>query len=264
VFAIDLCAYAVMSNHYHIVVRIDAEKAENWSDHEVAVRWTRLFNKPLIIQRYLSSSSLTGAQRALVSQMISIWRNRLQNLSWYMRSLNEPVARMANREDECTGRFWEGRFKSQALLDERALMACMAYVDLNPIRAGLAKTPESSDYTSIQDRIGNPETVGLMAFSDQTNQKGIPFTYKGYLELVDWAGREVKSGKKGSIPASTPPIIARLNMSASPLLDYLKHTEDYMPVALGPVSQLRIFAHSVGRCFIKGLSLGSSICPEPR
>ncbi|MBR9910904.1 MAG: hypothetical protein GYB33_11215 [Gammaproteobacteria bacterium] len=70
-----------------------------------------------------------------------------------MKLLNEPIARMANAEDNCTGHFWESRFKSQALLTEEALISCMANVDLNPIRAGMARTPEPSDHTSIKERI---------------------------------------------------------------------------------------------------------------
>ncbi len=99
----------------------------------------------------------------------------------------KPIARLANSEDHCTGRFWEGRFKSQALLDERALLACMAYVDLNPIRAVMAKTPEESDYTSIQERIIAPQESPLLPFTDKVDG-GIPCSLKDYLELVDWSG----------------------------------------------------------------------------
>ena len=262
VFAVDLCAYSVMSNHYHIVVRINAEETESWSDDEVARRWTQLFHRPDLIRRFLSDSALSATEQDQVAQLVSTWRCRLQDLSWFMRCLNEPIARMANREDRCTGRFWEGRFKSQAILDERALLVCMAYVDLNPIRAAMATTPETSDFTSIQERIQHPNSAGVRAFSDQGDAVGISFTQNDYLEMVDWAGREIQGNKKGSIPASAPPILARLNMSSSPVLDYLNRKEDYMPVALGPVSQLRYFAQAVGRRFIKGLTLGKSLCPE--
>ena len=245
------------------MVRIDAAEIKQWSDREVAERWTQLFSRPAEIHRYLDNSHLTVLEQVRVGELISTWRSRLQDLSWFMRCLNEPIARMANREDECTGRFWEGRFTSQALLDERALLACMAYVDLNPIRAAIAKTPETSAFTSIQERIQTPDSSELRAFSAQGETVGIPFTLKDYVELVDWAGREIKHGKKGFISANQPPILVRLNMNSAPVLDYLRRIDDYMPVALGPVSQLRRFAHSVGRSFIKGLTLGKNLWPEP-
>ena len=170
---------------------------------------------------------------------------------------------MANNEDRCTGRFWEGRFKSQALLDERAVLACMAYVDLNPIRAAIAKTPEQSDFTSIQERILHPENSSLRPFAELGNTDlGLSFGLKDYLELVDWAGREMKPHKKGYIPANTPPLLSRLHMDAAPVLNYLSKTEKLPVAVLGPVSLLRAFAQSVGQHFVKGQSIGRALCPE--
>ena len=168
---------------------------------------------------------------------------------------------MANAEDHCTGRFWEGRFKSQALLDARAVLACMAYVDLNPIRAAMAKTPEQSDYTSIQERILQPENSCLRAFTER-DDVGIAFDFNDYLELVDWGGREIKHNKRGYIPAHTPPILTRLKMNAAPVLNYLCKADQPVFGAVGPVTMLRAFALSVGRSFIKGQSLGKLLCPE--
>ena len=145
VFAVDVCAYAVMSNHYHLVVRVDAERAEAWADEEVVRRYGSLF--PLAMMAYEGLD--TRAQKAQCTE----WRERLSSLSWMMRSLNEWVARKANKEDGCRGRFWEGRFTSQPLLDEQAVLTCMVYVDLNPVRGGMAKTLEQASFTSIRARL---------------------------------------------------------------------------------------------------------------
>ena len=261
VFAVDLCAYAIMNNHYHLVIRIDIDKVKQWSDQEVARRWMQIFSGPLLMHQYLGNTSLTVAEKEYVASLFSTWRERLGDLSWFMRCLNEPIACMANSEDHCTGRFWEGRFKSQALLDVRAVLACMAYVDLNPIRAAMAKTPEQSDYTSIQERILHPENSWLRPFAEQ-DENGIPFGLKDYLELVDWGGREIKYNKRGYIPAHKPPILTRLKMDAAPVLDYLSRADQPVFGAMGPVSKLRAFAQSVGRSFIKGHLLGKRLCPE--
>ena len=261
VFAVDLCAYAIMSNHYHIVVRINSEQVAEWSDEEVAKRWMKIFRGPLLMRQYLGNADLTRTEHQWVKEIFATWRERLCDLSWFMRCINEPIARMANREDHCSGRFWEGRFKSQALLDERALLACMAYVDLNPIRAAMAKTPEQSDYTSIQERINQPDNASLMAFDNKADT-AIPYNLKDYLELVDWGGREIKNNKRGYIPVHAPPILIRLKMDAAPVLDYL--AKDDLPgfAALGPVSALKAFANSLGQKFIKGHAFANRLCPE--
>ena len=115
VFAIDVAAYAVMSNHYHIVLRVDAERNRAWSDEDVLRRWTQLFTGPLLVQRYLlpAMRALMGeAELAKVHEMAETYRARLFDLSWYMRVLNESIARQSNAEDGVKGHFWEGRFKS--------------------------------------------------------------------------------------------------------------------------------------------------------
>ena len=263
VFAVNLCAYAVMSNHYHVVVRINTDEINRWSDQEVARRWVKIFSGPLLIHQYLGNTNQTTTELGQVADLLAIWRERLGNLSWFMRCLNEPIARMANHEDQCTGRFWEGRFRSQALLDTRAVLACMAYVDLNPIRAALAKTPEQSEYTSIQERIRHPNNSWLIPFEDESeDDTGIPFGLKDYLKLVDWGGREIKHNKPGYIPKNMPSILTRLRMDAAPVLGYLGKTDQTTFAALGPVSKLREFALSVGQCFVKGQSLGKKICPD--
>jgi REP element-mobilizing transposase RayT len=225
-FAIDLCAYAVMSNHYHVILHVDSESATQWSEQEVIGRWEQLFSLPVIVQRYLARESLTQAERDTVSELITKWRKRLHDISWYMRCLNEPIARQANQEDGCTGRYWEGRYKSQALLDEKALAACMAYVDLNPVRAGLAKTPEQSEYTSIEKRIhtdkshaSQSDTAGtpggllpFVGYPREEMPKGLPFRLNDYLELIDWTGRAILENKRGYIPDDQPPILERLQL----------------------------------------------------
>ncbi|MCE3003577.1 MAG: hypothetical protein LW860_12905 [Xanthomonadaceae bacterium] len=148
VFAVGVYAYAVMSNHLHLVVYVDPSATLAWSPDEVAQRWVRL--TPVRVDGEIDEAACEARAAALAgnAERIAVLRERLGSLSWFMRFLNEPIARRANREDGCTGHFWEARFKCQALLDDAAVLACMAYVDLNPIRAGLAPDLPSSPYTS--------------------------------------------------------------------------------------------------------------------
>jgi hypothetical protein len=142
-----------MSNHTHVVLCVDKELAENWSTGEVVRRWHQLYQGTLLSQKYQRGDALSKGELISLEETVTIYRQRLFDISWLMRNLNEYIAREANKEDGCTGRFWEGRFKSQALLDDTAVLACMAYVDLNPIRAKMDTTPETSKHTSIQNRI---------------------------------------------------------------------------------------------------------------
>ncbi|TDN95382.1 transposase [Halomonas ventosae] len=251
VFAIDVAAYAVMSNHYHLVVRVDVERAAEWSDDEVLRRWTMLFSGPLLVQRYCAGADQLPAEVAAVKALAATYRERLTDVSWFMRLLNEAIARQANAEDNVKGRFWEGRFRSQALLDEAAILSAMAYVDLNPIRAGMAETPEASAHTSVAERLvalpsdaerengqeraataeagplDAPDAPAvrvpawcdalplqpLMPF-DATAQlpNAIPFSFEDYLELVENTGRCQRPDKRGRIDGHVPKLLDRLGI----------------------------------------------------
>jgi hypothetical protein len=154
-----------------------------------------------------------------------------------MKCLNEPIARQANKEDGCTGHFWESRYKSQALLTEEALLTCMAYVDLNPVRADRCNTPEASDHTSIKARITPSLDLKktaddeikqqrlqrfdlplkpLAQFDDNVTSRGqigILFSLEDYLPLVDTTGRMIRTDKRGAIPINLPPILERLSIN---------------------------------------------------
>lgn len=153
-FGIDVLAFAILSNHFHVVLRNRPDVVAEWSDEEAASRWLRLCP-----QRRLPSGEPAEPSDGEIGMIVrsparlAEIRLRLSSMSWFMRMIAEPIARRANQEDAATGRFWEGRFKSVKLCDEAAILACCAYVELNPIRAGIASTPEASDFTSVQRRL---------------------------------------------------------------------------------------------------------------
>lgn len=219
-FCIDVCAYAIMSNHYHVVLHINTDKAKALSPREIAERWLAFHQGPILIQRWLREEKLSEAETQRCFDIVACWRERLTSISWFMRLLNQHIASQANREDQCTGHFWEGRFRSQALLDEKALAAAMAYVDLNPVRAGIADTPEQSRHTSVKARIealrkGQTTAPYLFPFSGNHRAdmpEGIPFRLMDYLELVEWTGRQLRDGKRGHIAGSLPPLLKRLGL----------------------------------------------------
>ena len=224
VFAINIAAYAVMSNHYHLVLHVDTCRSEEWSHEEVINRWNRLYRGPELVKRFTLGETLSETELEIVHRTVEKWRSRLSNISWFMSCLNYYIALNANKEDGCKGRFWEGRFNSKALLDDAALLSCMAYVDLNPIRAGIADSLDASAFTSIQDRIrvikgqGNPDTPSLMTFAASATKPqqttNLPYKLKDYIDLVDWTGRAIRDDKKGYIKATQPSLLKALGLSA--------------------------------------------------
>ena len=253
VFAIDLCAYAVMSNHLHVVLHINAAKAHSLTDLEVCERWHRIYRGTVLTQKFARQDPMNKAEQVAAKALISQWRFHLMDISKFMKALNEPIARMANAEDKCTGRFWEGRFKSQALCDEAALAACMAYVDLNPIRAKIAKNPETSKHTSIKRRIdaakNNQPVKNLAQFVGNPREPmppGLPFKLTDYIALVDWTGRIIRKGKRGCIPEELPPILDRIGIEPENWLELAKGFEKNTKTFVGHEDSIENAALTMG------------------
>ncbi|MFM7037515.1 MAG: transposase [Planctomycetaceae bacterium] len=259
IFAIETLGYALMGNHMHLVVRTRPDVVATWSDDEVALRWWALFPQRRTSAGHPAeptSEELNHIKNSSVG--LADKRRRLSSVSWFMKCVSEPIAKRANREDEVTGHFWEARFKAQPLLDESAIAACMAYVDLNPIRAGVAQTPETSEFTSLHDRICDRQSgtaatssvaedvqvehgskagwlapLALESASRQardhrttrrlTNRGCLLMSLDQYLQLVDWTGRQLRLDKPGLIPAHLDAILTRLDCSTDTWLDLIRN-----------------------------------------
>ncbi|KAA1260643.1 hypothetical protein LF1_31830 [Rubripirellula obstinata] len=261
VFAIDCLTYTVMHNHIHLVLRSRPDVLGTWSDEEVARRWLRLFPKRR--DKDGSPAEPTAPEINMIvndPDRLAERRRRLSDLSWWMRCTAENIARRSNAEDEVTGHFWEGRYKATVLLDEASLLACSAYVDLNPVRAAIAETPESSDYTGAKDRLDdlaqredrtrmsthdwersrrrhksgwlspieiNERDDAIGADTDsggrRASKKGfLSISMLNYLELLDWTGRQVHQEKVGTIPSHLAPILSRIGLDSHAWCDLIK------------------------------------------
>jgi REP element-mobilizing transposase RayT len=251
-FAVSVCGFAILDNHLHVLCRLDPGAADGWSDEDVARRWIAVYrpscldvDNPATVQAWIEHQCQDSAR-------VARYRERLQDLGWFMKALKEPLARMANKEDDCKGTFWEARYKSIAILDEEALLATCAYIDLNPVAAGIAKTPEDAPHTSIKQRVDHARrnadldtlqaaakaqsvaAARLEADLEQSHwlcplqdrkapgtdcagaaREGMlpGFSLSSYLALVDWTARLCRTGK-ARVTEEVAGIMTRLSTSA--------------------------------------------------
>jgi len=161
-FAVSVCGFAVMDNHLHVLVRLDADAAKAWSAEEVVRRWIKAYPPKSATGEEIEVVQAWIDHQAQDEKRVEVLRQRLASLGWFMKALKEPLARMANKEDECKGTFWESRYKSIAILDEEALLATCAYIDLNPVAAGIAAAPETSRHTSVRQRVQHAKAAGKL------------------------------------------------------------------------------------------------------
>lgn len=162
-FAISVCGFAVMDNHLHVLVRLDPDAADDWSDEDVVRRWIAVYPPKTPKGKEIEVNQAWIDHHRKDEKNVARMRERLTSLGWFMKALKEPLARMANKEDDCKGTFWESRYKSIAILDEEALLATCAYIDLNPVAAGIASAPETSKHTSIRQRVRHVRAKGKLA-----------------------------------------------------------------------------------------------------
>jgi hypothetical protein len=260
VFAIRLHSYSILSNHFHLVLHIDSPAARSWSDAEVVARYARVF--PRVAGRW------PGLSPERQAQCVALWRARLADLSWFMRCLNESIARRANREDGCTGHFWEGRFRSQALLDEAALLTCMCYVDLNPIRAGLADSLPTSDFTSIQQRLaqrtipataeqlGTPGSPALSCFAVPGvlgPDADVPIDLDSYVDLLAATGIAVRGNTDNSrLGPSQLRVLEQVGIRSGHWVETVREYHRRFFTMVGTVQRIAIYCARVDRVRAKG------------
>ncbi len=246
IFAIGVGGFSVMDNHLHVLVRLDPDVARSWSDEEVVRRWGRLFPPRDKSGEALPVPEAWVKWRLEDAKWMATIRGRLQSISWFMKCLKEPLSRLVNRQEKVRGAFFEGRFKSVGILDEEALLAVGAYIDLNPVAAGIAEAPETSKYTSIKQRVEHVEARGQTAQLEAASRGSVAgsqaaagleealwlcpiedrrrldssregmlegFSLGSYLLLVDYTGRLFRTGK-APISVELARIFERLGSSA--------------------------------------------------
>jgi len=272
-FSVSVYSYAVMSNHFHVVLHVDPAEVSNWSDEEVARRWLAAF--PGRLKRDQGGELVHRLMSAICSdpERLLELRKRLGSLSWFMKALNEPIARMANREDDCKGKFWEGRFKCQALLESHAVLSCMAYVDLNPVRAAMSDTLVDSNHTSVQRRLQERENF---ASSVKTTKSllGRPLkpvagldadglldlSESSYIDLVQWTGEQARSDKRGKLkpvtekPRAAPAAIWQVSNHPDAWLRQVQGTESVYYRAIGSAEALMEKAEALGQAWMQGVA----------
>jgi len=292
-FSLDIVSHSILSNHFHIILRNRPDVVKTWSDRRVAEHWLRLYPKDRE-QEGKPCDPKPSQIRTLAKdkKRIAQLRQRLSSISWFHAYLKEKIARRSNVEDQATGAFWEGRFRCTRLIDASALVAASVYVDLNWIRARMAKTPETSRHSSVWFRIaarqarqraarrrgagGQAATSATGAAADGwlapihegplpadqrfagralriSDTPGLPMTLDQYLQLVDWTGRQVRRGKRGTIPAELADILQRLNVDSSIWLEGIEHFEQWFHRAAGCARGMMEKARQAGRRWFHGL-----------
>ena len=250
-FSVSIYAYAVMSDHYHIVLETHPEDSLLWDDEEVVDRWLAVCPGRESLRRDPAAAALRRSALLADAEHVAVLRDRLSSLSWFMRFLNEPLARMANLEDGCTGRFWQGRFASQRLLDEAAVLAALVYVDLNPVRAGIADDESQCTFTSIHHRLSRqgggdllrPLNWGVPDLSIS------PITLADYRSLLRWTAQAQRGQRRAG--RMSHPCLERRQIDIDQWEAHCLPRPGQWRRASGSLQSLREYAAALGQRWIQ-------------
>lgn len=266
VFGIDCLTYAVQSDGFHLVLRSRPDVVKSWKDEEVARRWLQLFRKNCGENDASAEPTEKEIKKLTRSKKgLAILRERLGNISWWMRCLSENIARRANKEDECRGRFWDGRFKAQLLLDDEAILACAAYVDVAPVRAAFADPTEEKTLSGCDDRLRDSRQSKRRHAKSRSRKRSRrkqrgnwlggfqlaprpeapirkelpPKALTAYQKLITWTRARVRDKTSGRVPIEVKKILSSLSLEADQWIELISRFDDIFGRAVGTADSLR-------------------------
>jgi putative transposase len=264
---VDLQAYALMSNHIHLVLRLRPDRVATWDDATLARHALSVMPARSGLDRApLPLSPEVVARHAGNAAWVAQQRERLGSASWLLRLVKQEMALLANRQEGCSGHFWESRYHCVALLDVPAVIACMIYVDLNPVRAGAVTVPELASWCSARHRAAQAlgsqadasvgdAALGALLTPISTCAPVCPETgafqtceldARSYLTALDVSGRQIAAGKRGSIPVELDGILDRLGFAAERWIDAMARGGAMLGTALGAPDARQAFAARSG------------------
>ncbi len=287
-FAIEVEFHAELSNHLHLILRTRPDIARRWSREEVARRWLTITRLAKCMSDGMPQPSTEKIEELVKDKKrIRKIRRRLSKVSWFMAILSENIARRANDEDECSGRFWGTRYRCRECTDVNSILLCGIYVDLNPIKAGEATSPQTARYTSAYQRMhsqsqrkngknrpdgwlgeltwqDDTSTDEAIAFSSRTGRRAsdkglIPISLEDYLKLLNWSARQLRAGQRTTIPGDLESVLDHLSINEEAWLDTLESYEDAFCHVVGSPAEIRKAAERMGRRCLKGTSAGKRI-----
>jgi hypothetical protein len=281
-FAIQIVFRAEMANHLHLILQTLPRVAKRWSPREVVRRWLTAAKMAKCLTDDVPPPDLKRIEKmAADPKLVAKLRRRLSSVSWFMGFLHENIARRANKEEERSGHFWDGRYQCRECTDVNALLLCAIYVDLNPYRAGEVDDPLGSPYTSVHLRLQaqalaseiagdgpdgwmgelteQPESLAIeqLAYTSRTGRRAcdmgvLPISLADYVKLLLWTAEQLKSGQRSTIPKDLITVLDRFHVQHDAWVDTVDKFAKKFGHAVGRAETLSAVTERMGLKHMKG------------